>query len=58
MMFYDKSDVRFELSIFENLLLVKKLEKWGFSLIFLGTNKGKDYPQNLGKNFTIRTTPI
>ena len=31
MMSYDKSDIRFVLSIFENLLLVKKMEKNTFS---------------------------
>ena len=39
MMSYDKSDIRFELSIFENLILVEKIELFSF----LGTSKAEDY---------------
>ena len=38
MMSYDKSDIRFELSVCENLLLVKKMQKIEIWRIFLGTN--------------------
>ena len=43
MMSYDKSDIRFVLSIFENLLLVKKWKKLNLGEIFLGTNKSDLY---------------
>ena len=43
MMSYDKSDIRFVLSILENLLLVKKMEKIELGEIFLGTNKSDLY---------------
>ena len=38
MMSYDKSDIRFEPSVCENLLLVKKMQKIEIWRIFLGTN--------------------
>ena len=45
MMSYDKSDIRFELSIFENLILVEKIKL----PYFLGTSKAEDYPKQEGK---------
>ena len=43
MMSYDKSDIRFELSIFENLILVEKMKKIELFSLFLGTSKAEDY---------------
>ena len=40
---YDKSDIRFELSVCENLLSVKKTKKLGLCKKILGTNETKDY---------------
>ena len=41
---WEKSDIRFELSIFENLILVEKMKKIEFFSLFLGTSKAEDYP--------------
>ena len=43
MMSYNKSDIRFELSIFENLLLVKKNLKKNVAEFLLGTSKLQFY---------------
>ena len=42
MMSYDKSDIRFELNIFENLILVEKMKKIEL-FSFLGTSKAENY---------------
>ena len=44
MMSYDKSDIRFELSVCENPLLMKKMQKIEIWRIFLGTNDLDLYP--------------
>ena len=46
MMSYDKSDIRFELRIFENLILVEKMKKIELFSLFLGTSKAEDYHIN------------
>ena len=61
MMSYDKSDIRFVLNIFENLLLVKKWKKLNLAKFFLGTNKSDLYQKNSSSSrlfFSNRTFTI